>query len=47
MREGLIVVVVSPLTGSKPAIAAAVLLRVLWFATELVVAGVLYAIRRR
>jgi glycosyltransferase 2 family protein len=45
VREGLIVVVLSPLAGSKPAIAAAVLLRVLWFATELATAGLLYVIR--
>lgn len=45
VREGLIIAVLEPSVGGKLAIAAAALLRVVWFASEVIAAAVLYFTR--
>lgn len=42
VREGLIIAVLEPSVGGKLAVAAAALLRVIWFASEVIGAAVLY-----
>ena len=42
VREGLIIAMLEPSTGGRTAIAAAALLRVVWFASEVIAAAVLY-----
>ena len=42
VREGLIIAVLEPSVGGKLAVAAAALLRVIWFASEVITAAVLY-----
>ena len=47
IREGLIFATIAPLTGTALAGAASLLLRAVWFVTEVLVAGLLYVLPQR
>lgn len=47
VREGLIIAALAPTLGKPQAIVIATLMRIVWFTTELVSSGILYATRKR